>query len=304
MQEKLPKVSVCVVTYNQEKYIRQCLQSIVDQKTDFNFEVIVGDDGSTDNTRTIISEFAEKYPCVKTHYHKENIGPCKNFVATHNMANGEFVAHCDGDDLFLPGKLQKQVTFLIENVDCTVTWHKVNYFDDFGGFASGEGIDYTIFKEGKITIDMALRFGYFATHSSIMYRKSARKTIDPKFDTLDMFYTWEYLCSGWGHILNDVLGEYRINASGAITNANSFNIRALCAHHSKFYLEKLPEKKEDIFIYALSGFLVDLKNRKRTALKFLSVALRSFSLISPMTFVEHMKTIKKFRFPILSQARK
>jgi glycosyltransferase involved in cell wall biosynthesis len=57
MTAKNPKVSVCVVSYNQEKYIRQCLQSIVDQATDFDFEVIVGDDFSTDGTRVIIEEF-------------------------------------------------------------------------------------------------------------------------------------------------------------------------------------------------------------------------------------------------------
>ena len=52
--KKTPKVSVCVITYNQEKYIAQCLQSIVDQETDFDFEIIVGDDCSTDGTREIV----------------------------------------------------------------------------------------------------------------------------------------------------------------------------------------------------------------------------------------------------------
>src|SRR5450759_3411095 len=64
LPEKIPKVSVCVVTYNQEKFIRQCLQSIVDQETDCDFEVIVGDDCSTDGTRDIVREFAERYPTM------------------------------------------------------------------------------------------------------------------------------------------------------------------------------------------------------------------------------------------------
>ena len=65
IMDRPPKVSVCVVTYNQEKYIRQCLQSIVDQETDFDFEVIVADDCSTDRTSCIVQEFADKYP-IKT----------------------------------------------------------------------------------------------------------------------------------------------------------------------------------------------------------------------------------------------
>ena len=58
--KKPPKVSVCVVTYNQEKYVAQGLQSIVDQETDFDFEIIVGDDCSTDGTREILENFKEK----------------------------------------------------------------------------------------------------------------------------------------------------------------------------------------------------------------------------------------------------
>lgn len=73
-----PKVSVCVVTYNQEKYIHECLQSLVDQETDFEFEVIVGDDGSTDGTRAVVVDFARKYPkIVKPLLHEKNNGPTK-----------------------------------------------------------------------------------------------------------------------------------------------------------------------------------------------------------------------------------
>lgn len=303
IQINSPKVSVCVVTYNQEKYIRQCLQSIVDQKTDFDFEVIIGDDGSTDNTRTIISEFAEKYPCVKTLYNKENIGPYKNFVATHNMANGEFVAHCDGDDLFLPEKLQKQVSYLNENTYCTVVWHRVNYFDDQGGFSPGENADYSMFKNGKVTIESALRFGSVASHSSIMYRKSARTTYAPGFDTLDMFYSWEYLCSGWGFILDDVLGEYRVNSSGAITDSPNFNVRALCAHHSKYYLKKYPKNRSDVFVYSVTGCLIDLKNRNKTAINFFLLALQSFSVHPLNELKAHFQAVRKLRLPVLHDRR-
>ena len=73
--EKKTKVSVCVVTYNQEKYIRKCLQSIIDQKADFDFEIIIADDCSTDNTPTIIQEFYAKYPeIVKPIFREKNIG--------------------------------------------------------------------------------------------------------------------------------------------------------------------------------------------------------------------------------------
>lgn len=79
-----PKVSVCVVTYNQEKYIRQCLQSIVDQETNFLFEIIVADDCSTDGTAAIIRDFYHKYPSIiKSFFHYRNIGPAKNIFFTY-----------------------------------------------------------------------------------------------------------------------------------------------------------------------------------------------------------------------------
>lgn len=113
MQEKIPKVSVCVVAYNHEKYIGQCLQSILDQNTDFDFEIIVGDDYSTDSTRTIIKDFFVKYPkIIKPLFHNTNLGPTKNYFLVHAEASGDYIAHCDGDDYWLPNKLAFQVGIL------------------------------------------------------------------------------------------------------------------------------------------------------------------------------------------------
>ena len=299
-EEKTPKVSVCVVTYNQEKYIRKCLQSIVDQETDFDFEVIVSDDCSTDGTRAIVKEFANKYPSiVKPIFHENNIGVFKNFVFTHNLAKGEFVSHCDGDDRFLPNKLQKQADFLNQHSDCSVVWHRVNCFDDLNNFFSGHETDYSMFDNGKVTFEHALRLGSIAVHSSIMYKNCARKTRNPDFDTLDLFYTWEYLSSGWGHIIDDVLGEYRVNALGAITRSSKLYIKLLYVHHAQYFLTVHPENRKEIFIFATTYFLVDLKNRRKTAINFLFLALRSFSLLSPKEFFTHLKEVRKFRTPQL-----
>ncbi|WP_210546247.1 glycosyltransferase family 2 protein [Rhodoferax sp. PAMC 29310] len=304
MIEKKPKVSVCVVTYNQEKYIRQCLQSIVDQETDFDFEVIVSDDCSTDGTRAIVQWFAEKYPgVVKPIFHEENIGAFKNFVTTHNIANCKLVSHCDGDDLFLPEKLKKQVDFFEKNLDCTVVWHRMNLFDDWGNFFPGEAGDYSMFTNGIVTFEKALRFGSVAAHSSIMYRKCARKTDHPKFDTLDLFYSWEYLSSGWGVILDNVLGEYRVNSSGSISKSSNLQIKALYAHHAGHFLKKYPKKRKDIFIFSVTNFLIDLKNRRKTSINFLWLAIKSISLISINEYISHLRKVSKLKVPILHETR-
>ena len=108
-----PRVSVCVVAYNQEKYIEKCLQSIVEQEVDFEFEVIVGDDCSTDGTRAIIDRFQKDYKeKVIPVYNSVNLGPYKNLINTCQKASGHYIAHCDGDDFWLPGKLKAQVSEL------------------------------------------------------------------------------------------------------------------------------------------------------------------------------------------------
>ncbi len=117
---KKPLVSVCVVTYNQEKYIHQCLQSILDQKTDFEFEVVVGDDCSTDRTNAIIYYFVEHYPQqIRVFNQLNNVGPFKNLIDTCEKAKGDLIAHCDGDDFWLPNKLQTQIILLKNNIDIT-----------------------------------------------------------------------------------------------------------------------------------------------------------------------------------------
>lgn len=110
-------VSIQCITYNHELYIRQCLEGFVMQKTNFQFEVIVHDDASTDGTAAIIREYTEKYPdIIKPIYETENQyskhdGSLQHIMNAHT--HGKYVALCEGDDYWIdPYKLQKQVDFL------------------------------------------------------------------------------------------------------------------------------------------------------------------------------------------------
>ncbi|NHZ85410.1 MAG: glycosyltransferase [Planctomycetia bacterium] len=112
-------VSVFMVTYNHGKYISQTLSSILMQKVDFNYEIVIGEDFSTDNTRTIVKSYAKKYPDkFNLLLHKKNIGMINNFFATYKACTGKYIAYCDGDDYWTdPNKLQKQVDFLETHPD-------------------------------------------------------------------------------------------------------------------------------------------------------------------------------------------
>lgn len=115
-------VTVRCLAYNHEPYIRQCLEGFVMQKTDFDFEVIVHDDASTDGTAAIIREYAEKYPnIIKPFFETENQYSKHNGVIGKIMrenTHGKYIALCEGDDYWIdPLKLQKQVDFLESHPD-------------------------------------------------------------------------------------------------------------------------------------------------------------------------------------------
>ncbi|MBR9870834.1 MAG: glycosyltransferase [Gammaproteobacteria bacterium] len=126
-------VSVCVVAYNQEDYIEKCLASLVSQSTSFRFEIIVGEDCSTDRTKEVIERYVQKYPkLIRPIFHGQNIGPVENALAAYRAAKGRYICHMDGDDYALPGKLQKQYEILEENLDCVICSHDVVLVDEEG----------------------------------------------------------------------------------------------------------------------------------------------------------------------------
>jgi glycosyltransferase involved in cell wall biosynthesis len=282
-----PKVSVCVITYNHQRYIRDCLQSIVNQATDFAFEVIVADDCSTDATPSIVREFAICYPdVVKPVLRTVNIGGSKNYLNVHNLATGTYVAHVDGDDLMLPGKLQRQAEFLDANPEFSAVWHRINLFDDHGGFVPGEDYDLSFFPNGVISLEHALRLGYVGAHSSLMYRRGNRKTFDADFEVLDLFFTWEYLSSGRGKMLDDVLGSYRVAAQDSVQLKNIEMVKRLIVHHGRYYLSRMPEQRRNIFVLAVLEFMVDARHFRKTAWSFARLAFDSRSMVSPWLIVK------------------
>lgn len=124
---KKDKISVHCITYNQEKFIRQALEGFVSQKVNGSYKVYVADDCSTDGTRTIISEFAEKYPeIIVPIFQTQNKGAISNSIDCIRAQTGEYVAMCEGDDYWTdPMKLQKQVDFLDAHPDYAVCFHPV-----------------------------------------------------------------------------------------------------------------------------------------------------------------------------------
>jgi glycosyltransferase involved in cell wall biosynthesis len=121
-----PLVSIICITYNQERYIEQTLDSMLAQRTSFPFEILAGDDCSSDGTADIIAEYAARDPRIVAVLRTCNVGPNPNFEDLARRARGRFVAICEGDDYWSdPRKLQKQVEFFNNHPEYTVCFHKV-----------------------------------------------------------------------------------------------------------------------------------------------------------------------------------
>lgn len=206
------QVSVCVVTYNQESYIRECLDSLISQQTNFKFEIIVGEDCSTDQTRAIVGQYVKKHPdLIIPLFYNKNIGALENIKQVYLKARGKYIAHIDGDDLALPNKLQRQFDILEQNPKCNICSHDMVRVDAKGvvqqkNWVYPERI-YDLF-------DLYHKLPFFA-HSSKMFRNK----YDQEFwehllsqpDKLDMDIHIENTIDGDIYHLGELLGGYRVN---------------------------------------------------------------------------------------------
>ncbi|CAJ1809470.1 glycosyltransferase [Aeromonas veronii] len=206
--------SVIVSVYNQEKYILECLNSILLQEVDFNYEVIIANDMSTDNTLRIIKDFLKLAPDnFKLLNNVSNLGANGNYISAHNLAVGEIVYHIDGDDIMKPGKLQKQYDLFRSDKNVNLVFHKATFFNDDLSYISNTGFFSKLPLIEFNRSDLAL-WGTVAVHSSYSYRRSSRVT---RFRTefMEWFFAMDSLTNGGiGIYLNESLVLYRTNANG------------------------------------------------------------------------------------------
>ena len=212
------KVSVSITAYDHEPYIAQAIEGALAQETDFDFEVVVGDDCSTDGTREVILDLARRHPGrIRTIFPDKNYGDGgkRVFLETIRACRGRYIATMDGDDYWTsPRKLQLQVDLLESHPDCSMCFHDVlKVYDDgsrppsrYNGPAS----------KRLWTLDDTLERCFVAACSPL-FRREVLDGLPPWY--LDLpFGDWPLyvLAARQGPIayLDEVMGVYRVHAGG------------------------------------------------------------------------------------------
>ncbi len=228
--ETFPKVSVLVATYQHAPYIKQCFDGLLQQKTNFSFEIIVGEDESVDGTRDICIEYAHKYPDKiklflrnrnESQYFESEKKKC-GFNGLWNLleAKGKFIAWCEGDDVWIdPLKLQKQVDVLETQSDLVMCFTNVQHINDKGQLLRTTNFNYST---DALSFEQYIA-KVFPPTLSTLFRKAAFPEKIPHellyVFNRDMFIKALVAQNGKVKFLKDVTASYRIHGGGIYSSS-------------------------------------------------------------------------------------
>ena len=240
------KVSVIFTSYNHGKYLKESLGSVLDQ-TFRDFEVLVIDDYSTDDSRDIIRSFQEQDDRIVTYFHEKNYGYCLSEEAVRRCS-GEYIAMMHSDDVWEKDKLEKQVAVLDEKPETGACFTWVQLIDEFGEPINEKG-RYTDFNVSNRTryewLHHFFMNGNCLCHPSVLLRRDIQLNEDlftVGIGALPDLYRWVKLCTKHDiYIIEEKLTRFRIRANGANTSGqnagNLIKVRFDLQHIMKLYAD-------------------------------------------------------------------
>jgi len=214
MENNHSLVSIIVITYNQEKFIKECVESIIKQ-TYKNIEIIIADDSSLDDTKNILINLERKYPLkITLLLSKKNEGITKNSNKALKKCRGEFICFTGGDDVFFPNKIERQINWIKNDNNRVMCGHDAEIIDKNSNFVNKKFSNLTKIRSG-IGPKKIINYGPPFPSSSMLFRKTnlPKYGFDPiiKFSSdwklmIDLVYDDKI----YGYI-DDCLSSYRIH---------------------------------------------------------------------------------------------
>jgi len=232
-------VSIPVITYNHKNFIKQNLDGILMQKTDFRYEIIIGEDCSTDGTREIIFDYAKRFPkMIKVITSDTNVGSLNNQIRTLVACSGKYFAFCEGDDYWTDiFKLQKQIDFLEQNQDYGMVHTDADYYYQKGNrlvnnFNKSNKIN---FPSGKIFNELLNNFLFIVTATVCVQKEIFLEAFNP-----ELFASKNWLLNDlplWLEIAAKTKIKYFGESTAAyrLSNDSASRSNDLVKHH-KFHL--------------------------------------------------------------------
>ena len=236
MSKRDVKCQVLCCTYNHKNFIKDALDGFIMQKTNFPFEVLVGDDCSTDGTSDIVAEYAQKYPEIIKHIKREkNLGGQENSFDLLRKIDADYLALCEGDDYWTdPNKLQKQIDFLESNKQLNGCFHNAEIIKEPG--VKSWNFDFNFppdengkqdFKSNKKIFTMDDIIGGIIPTASIVYRYDKTIKYPEWFKTCVAgdrpMHCFMLKSGGFGYI-NETMSVYRVSPSGSWFKKNGNHV--------------------------------------------------------------------------------
>lgn len=219
-------VSIICITYNHEDYISTAIEGFLMQKTNFEFEILIGDDYSKDNTQQIIKSYINRFPNkIKLITSGKNIGARNNLKRTWGEAKGRYLAICEGDDYWIDEyKLQKQIDYMEKNPKCSLCAHNAKIYDE--SLKKMVGLLKQSGEKKYFTKDVILNGGGFLASASLIYRKEIIDNLPDWYMEVSVGdYPLQMIASTYGYVffMEDVMSIYRLNVPGSWTNYNYYS---------------------------------------------------------------------------------
>ncbi|MFN6487274.1 MULTISPECIES: glycosyltransferase [unclassified Nostoc] len=213
------KVSVLMITYNHDKFIAKAIESVLIQQVNFEYELVIGEDCSTDTTRQIAIDYQKRYPDkIRLLLPNNNLGMNQNLVNTFNACTGQYIAILEADDYWIyPDKLQKQVDFLDKRPEYAICFHNAIIFWEDN--RQPPGLFRHKQKETSSIEDLLIE--NFIPTASVMYRNGLIKNFPQWFYELSMGdWVIHILNAQYGNIgyINEVMSAYRLHTQGVWTS--------------------------------------------------------------------------------------
>jgi glycosyltransferase involved in cell wall biosynthesis len=209
------KLSVAMITYNQERYIGQAIESVLAQKVNFDYEIVIGEDCSTDSTREIVMDFQRRYrERIVPMFRERNLGPMQNIESVLTACRGQYLTILEGDDYWTSvDKLQKQVDLLDAHPDCALCCHRVRFLGETGTAMFDV---FPLCAAGTYTIEDLLKLNFVMTCSAVM-RRDQMRDVPPWLSEVkvgDWARSALVATHGTIELMDEIMAAYRVHAGG------------------------------------------------------------------------------------------